>query len=136
MGTDEGPMTLRNATEVLFLTAMFYATGSLASADRFDALIWWRDATQQAADIIAFYAGPHNRAPGAGSALYKHVLLVCILLAAIWGFVARRWTGGWAREIAEVYRRAHQGELPSRDFLERSRGATVLGALATTYKVT
>jgi hypothetical protein len=34
-----------------------------------------------------------------------------------------------------MYRRAHQGELPSRDFLERSRGATVLGALATMYLV-
>jgi hypothetical protein len=123
-------MALRHATEVLFLTAMFYAAGSLAFADRIDALIWGRDVTQHGADIIAFYAGPHDHAPGAGSALYRHVLLVCILLAAIWGFVARRWTAGWAREIAEMYRRAHQGELPSRDFLERSRGAAALGALA------
>jgi hypothetical protein len=77
MGTDEGPMTLRNATEVLFLTAMFYAAGSLAFADRFDALIWWRDATRQAADIIAFYAGPDDRAPGAGSDFVRGYLGFC-----------------------------------------------------------
>ena len=126
-------MSLRSAAECLFLTTMLYATGVMTFGDC-PGLQQWIAATQAIVDTTLFFVHPLARGSlDPALALYRHVLLVTILLTGAWTWFGRRWLANWAEEVVEAYRLINCGAYPSRAWLAEAHGLSALGAFAAVY---
>jgi hypothetical protein len=126
-------MSLRSAAEWLLLTTMLYAAGLVAFGEC-AGLQQWIAATQSIVDTMLFFVHPLARGSlDPALALYRHVLLVTVLLTGAWIWIGRRWLASWAEEVVEAYRRINCGAYPSRAWLDEAHGVSTLGAFGTMY---
>ena len=126
-------MSLRNAAECLLLTTMLYAAG-LAAFGECAVLQQWIAATQLIVDTVLVFVQPVNRGIlDPALALYRHVLLVTIVLTGAWIWIGRCWLADWAEDVVEAYRRLNGGAYPSRAWLGESHGVSTLGAFGAVY---
>ena len=126
-------MSLRSAAECLLLTTMLYAAGLVAFGEC-AALQQWIGATQAFVNTVLFFVHPLARGSlDPALALYRHVLLVTVLLtgASIW--IVRSWLPCWAEEVVEAYRRLNHGAYPSRAWLDEAHGVSALGAFGAVF---
>jgi hypothetical protein len=125
-------MSLKSAAECLLLTTMLYASALTAFADE-SALRPWIEGTQAMVDTALFFVHPAARSPNPESAIYRHVLVVSLLLTAAWVCVGRRWMARWAEEVVEAYRRINSGAYPPTAWLDEAQGVSTLGAFGAVY---
>jgi hypothetical protein len=119
---------LKNAAECLLWTTILYAAGLAAFADDFAPADHWLRAVDGVVAPLFFVREWTDQ-----SLLYRHVLLVCILVTSGWIWIGRRWVPSWAGDILEKFRRHSSGTHPSRLVWERAYGLSVLGACAVIY---
>ena len=126
-------MSLRNAAECLLLTTMLYAAGLVAFGEC-AVLQQWIAATQFIVDTVLVFVQPVARGIlDPALALYRHVLLVTVVLTGAWIWIGRRWLADWAEEVVEAYRRINGGAYPSRAWLDEAHGVSTLGAFGAVY---
>lgn len=130
----ERVMRLRSAVECLFLVSSLYAAGIVAAADHHVSFVEsWIGLTRGAVDGVLFF----RPEPGADVApiliIYRHVLVVSLLLTVSWAWITLRWRSLWAAEIVEAYRRAHNDRSPSQPYLRNVHGISALAASGVIY---
>jgi hypothetical protein len=123
-------MSLRNAAECLLLATMLYAAGVVAFGEC-TVLQQWIGATQSIVDMALIFIQPLAR--GSLDPLYRHVLVVTVLLTGAWIWIGRRWLADWAEEVVEAYRRLNAGAYPSSAWLDEAHGVSTLGAFGAVY---
>ena len=65
--------------------------------------------------------------------IYRHVLVVGIILTIGWLWLCRNDFASWAKDIVEKYSALNHGETPSQKYLCEAHGITTLGAVGTAY---
>lgn len=126
-------MSLRSAAECLLLTTMLYAAGLIAFGEC-AGLQQWIAFTQAFVNTALFFVHPLARGTlDPALALYRHVLLVSLLLTGAWIWIGRRWLARWAEEIVEAYRRINYGAYPPTAWLDEAHGVSTLGAFGAVY---
>ena len=126
-------MSLLSAAECLLLTTMLYSAGLVACAEC-EGLQQWIAATQPIVDTVLLFVHPLPRGNlDPALALYRHVLVVNVLLTGAWIWIGHRWLANWAQEVVEAYRRINWGMYPSRAWLDEAHGVSTLGAFGTMY---
>ena len=89
-------MPLKNAAECLLWTTMLYAAGLAAFADHIGPAGQWLRAMDGAVAPLLFIAEPTDQPSEPTALLYRHVLLVCVLVTSGWIWIGRHWVPGWA----------------------------------------
>lgn len=126
-------MSLKSAAECLLLTTMLYAAG-LAAFGECAGLHQWIAATQTFVNTVLFFVHPLARGSlDPALALYRHVLLVSLLLTGGWIWIGHRWLARWAEEVVDAYRRINGGAYPSTAWLDEAHGVSTLGAFGAVY---
>jgi hypothetical protein len=128
-------MRMKSAVESQFLFTATYAALLVAYADHdndFLGLGRWLDSTTGAVDSLLFFLPP-PQALTLAEGIYRHVLVVGIILTTGWLWLCRKDLVSWARDIVEKYSAVNHGERPSQKYLREAHGITTLGAVGTAY---
>jgi hypothetical protein len=131
----ESEMRMKSAVESQFLFTATYAALLVAYADHDHDLLGlgrWIDSTIGAVDSLLFFL-PQPQALTLVEAIYRHVLVVGIILTAGWLWLCRNDFASWARDIIEKYSALNHGDTPSQKYLREAHGITTLGAVGTAY---
>ena len=128
-------MRMKSAVELQFLVTATYAALLVAYADHnndFLGLGRWLDSTTGAVDSLLLFL-PQPQAPTLAEGIYRHVLVVGIILTIGWLWLRRNDFASWARDIVEKYSALNHGKKPSQKYLREAHGITTLGAVGTAY---
>jgi hypothetical protein len=124
---------LRAAAECLLLTTMLYFAGLVACTEC-EGLRQWIAATQHIIDTVLLFVHPPTRGNlDPGLALYRHVLVVNVLLTGAWIWIGRRWLANWRKKWWKPIGASNCGMYPSRAWLDEAHGVSTLGAFGTMY---
>ena len=131
----ESEMRMKSAVESQFLFTTTYAALLVAYADLnndFLGLGRWLDSTTGAVDSLLFFL-PQPQALTLAEGIYRHVLVVGIILTIGWLWWCRAYFASWAKDINKKYTALNHGNTPSQKYLREAHGITTLGAVGTAY---
>src|SRR4051794_4489639 len=66
-------------------------------------------------------------------AIYRHVLVVGVILTTGWLWLCQKDLTSWARDVLETYSALNHGQRPSQKYLREAHGITILAAIGTVY---
>jgi hypothetical protein len=128
-------MRMKSAVESQFLFTTTYAALLVAYADPnndFFGLGRWLDSSTGAVDSLLFFL-PQPQALTLAEGIYRHVMVVGIILTTAWLWLCRKDFASWASDILERYSALNHGERPSQKYLREAHGIATLGAVGTSY---
>src|SRR4051812_36439428 len=126
-------MRMKSAVESQFLFTTTYAALLVAYAgpnNDFFGLGRWLDSSTGAVDSLLFFL-PQPQALTLAEGIYRHVMVVGIILTTAWLWLCRKDFASWASDILERYSALNHGERPSQKYLREAHGIATLGAVGT-----